>query len=604
MQSMDFCLQKIHNKNKSCYNEKKVGSKEMKSKSIQSKILKTVALISILVFSFVLFYLEFYAKPANEKNVLFLIRQNVETKAQEVNQWIEKRIVEYRTLAVIPAIRSMDTRLITPIINQVTNSYRLNDQTMETFSFIGKNGFCWINAEATEHLIRYDEYTSIYESDKEFLIGSPVINEENRRVVVFYYALNGYSGKKESLIASAVPLVRIEEIVNTIQLYQSKTWIIDADHQIITTDEDYLNQRWIDKQYLDEIDISSITTSSILDVQGRNGPAKLIISPISSYTDWVLMTLVEDRSVNQSIQTTIQGAVIILLLLLLLIFILGRYLSYSVLRPIKKLQLCMHEAQNGNLKAYYPVNLNKDEINELGIAYNQMIDELSDSFDQIINEQEQKRTAELKTLQEQIKPHFLYNTLDNIRWMAKRNNDQEVSEAITTLSSYFRLSLSNGNEFIPLKQEFQHTRYYLDIQKMRYKDKFSFLIQCDEAIEDLPITKIILQPLVENAINHGIKNSFKNGLVQITGSLKKDWIVLKVEDDGCGIESEKLEEIRALLHKSSGNHVGLKNVYDRLKNTYFDQFDMSIESRLQIGTKITIRIKKEALMKYVSNLSS
>ena len=449
----------------------------MNSKSIQGKILKTVSLISILVFCFIVFYLEFFAKPANEKNVLFLIRQNVETKAQEVNQWIEKRIVEYRTLAVIPAMKSMDTRLIIPIIDQVTNSYRLNDQTMETFSFIGKNGFCWINAEATENLIRYDDYMSIYENDKEFSIGTPVINEENRRVVVFYYALTGYSGKKESMIASAVPLVRIEEIVNTIQLYQSKTWIMDSNHEIITSNKDYLDKKWISKEYLDTIDVSTITTSTILDVKGRSGNAKLIISPISSYPDWVLMTLVEDHAIHQSIQTIIQGAVIILVMLLFLIFILGRYLSHSVLEPIRKLQSCMHEAQNGNLKAYYPINLNQDEINELGIAYNQMIDELSASMAQIVNEQEHKRAAELKTLQEQIKPHFLYNTLDNIRWMAKRNNDEEVSEAIKTLSAYFRLSLSHGNEFITLNQEFLHTHYYLNIQKMRYKEKISFLIQ-------------------------------------------------------------------------------------------------------------------------------
>ena len=112
---------------------------------------------------------------------------------------------------------------------------------METFSFIGKNGFCWINAQATENLIRYDDYMNIYENDNEFLIGKPVINNDNRRVVVFYYAINGYTGKKESLIASAVPLFRIEEIVNTLQLYGSKSWIMDSNHNIITSNPDYIN---------------------------------------------------------------------------------------------------------------------------------------------------------------------------------------------------------------------------------------------------------------------------------------------------------------------------------------------------------------------------
>ena len=178
----------------------------MKYKSIRKKIINTISFICILVFVFSFSYLFFVVRPANEKNVIYLIRQNVETKAQEVNQWIEKRVVEYRTLAAIPAIKSMDVREITPIINEVNNRYTFNDQTMETFSFIGKNGFCWINAAATEDLIRYDDYINIYSSDQEFLIGNPVIDSQNRPVVVFYYSITGYTDKKESLIANVIKL--------------------------------------------------------------------------------------------------------------------------------------------------------------------------------------------------------------------------------------------------------------------------------------------------------------------------------------------------------------------------------------------------------------
>lgn len=228
----------------------------MKYKSIRKKIINTISFICILVFVFSFSYLFFVVRPANEKNVIYLIRQNVETKAQEVNQWIEKRVVEYRTLAAIPAIKSMDVREITPIINEVNNRYTFNDQTMETFSFIGKNGFCWINAAATEDLIRYDDYINIYSSDQEFLIGNPVIDSQNRPVVVFYYSITGYTDKKESLIASAVPLTRIEETINTIQLFNSKTWLINKDHEILSTDVDYLNTKYIDTDILKDIDIS------------------------------------------------------------------------------------------------------------------------------------------------------------------------------------------------------------------------------------------------------------------------------------------------------------------------------------------------------------
>lgn len=567
----------------------------MKFKSIQKKILFTVALISISIFSFILLYLQCVAKPANEENVLFLMRQNVETKAQEVNQWIEKRIVEYRTLAVIPAIRSMDTRMITPVIEQVTNSYRLNDQTMETFSFIGKNGFCWINAEATENLIRYDDYMEIYENEDEFLIGNPVVNEDNRRVVVFYYAIKGYTGKKESLIASAVPLVRIEEIVNTIQMYSSKTWIMDSEYNVITADEDYMNERYIALDTLRQIDLSEIQSSEILEVNAIKGSAKLIVSPISSYPNWFLLTLIQDSKINESVSTMFNGALVMLLCLLLLIFVLGRYLSNSIMKPILTLQSCMKKAQSGDLKSYYPTDMDQDEIYMLGTVYNQMIDELSLTMEKVVEEEKKKQEAEMKMLQAQIKPHFLYNALDNIRWMARKYGAKDVQEAIGALSTFFRLSLSHGSEIVNLKQEFQHTRSYLEIQKMRYKEKLSYTIEIDEEIENLQIPKLILQPIVENAINYGIKNSSHNGTIQVSGKKEKDEIVLCVEDNGLGMSDEKIVEVKEYIQNKNSTHYGLRNVVERLKKYCSDEVIFDIESWEGVGTRITIRIKESRL---------
>lgn len=561
----------------------------MKSKSIRTKIMILVSIINLLVFGSILIYLNLVAKPANENNVVFLIRQNVETKGQEVNQWIEKRVVEYRTLAAIPAIRSMDVREITPIIEQVTNTYKLNDQTMETFSFIGKNGFCWINAEATENLIRYEDYMRIYESDKEFLIGEPITNESSRDVVLFYYAINGYTGKKESLICSAVPLVRIEEIVNTIQLYNSKSWIMDSDYNIITSSENYIYDQYIQKEILEGIDLKTINLSTVMDVEGKKGASKLFVTPIQSYRDWYLVTLVEEAVINKSIDDVFKGIIVLMILILFLTYLLGRYITISVLKPIQKLQSCMNEAQAGNLKCYYPTNSNQDEIYYLGTSFNVMIDELSYSMDQIVEQEKAKRMAELKTMQEQIKPHFLYNTLDNIKWMAKKHGALEVSDAITALSTYFRLSLSHGAEFVPLKQEFKHTKSYLDIQKMRYKEKLSYTIQLDADLEDYRMTKIILQPLVENAINHGIKNHTKNCTVQVRGLREEEDLVLIVEDDGLGIDADTLRNIKENLHNPKSTHYGMRNIVARLENTY-KNWSFDITSQPYIGTTVTIHI--------------
>lgn len=564
------------------------GDKNMK-KSIKTKMMSLVSIINLLVFISILTYLNQVAKPKNEENVLYLIRQNVETKGQEVNQWIEKRIVEYRTLAAIPAIRSMDVREITPIIEQVTNTYKLNDQTMETFSFIGKNGFCWINAEATENLIRYEDYTKIYESDKEFLIGSVVTNENNRDVVVFYYAIQGYSGKKESLICSAVPLVRIEEIVNTIQLYDSKSWIMDIDHNIITSSKDYIYDIYLDEATLSQIELEKYTTSSVLDVMGKKGPSKLILTPIQSYRDWYLVTLVEEATINSSIDLIFNGFILLMLVLLFMTYLIGRSITKSVLKPIAQLQDCMNEATHGNLKCYYPTHTNHDEIYELGTSFNTMIDELDHSMHQIKEKEEEKRIAELKVMQAQIKPHFLYNTLDNIKWMAKKSGADEVAQAITALSTYFRLSLSHGDEFVSLKQEFKHTKSYLDIQKMRYKEKLSYTIFLPTKLESLLITKIILQPIVENAIQHGIKNHTKNCTIEIRAEIQNDQLVLIVQDDGLGMNSNQLEELKENLMNPKYPHYGMRNILSRLKYAY-PHAQLTIESQFQLGTIITIYI--------------
>lgn len=565
----------------------------MKYKSIRKKIINTISFICILVFVFSFSYLFFVVRPANEKNVIYLIRQNVETKAQEVNQWIEKRVVEYRTLAAIPAIKSMDVREITPIINEVNNRYTFNDQTMETFSFIGKNGFCWINAAATEDLIRYDDYINIYSSDQEFLIGNPVIDSQNRPVVVFYYSITGYTDKKESLIASAVPLTRIEETINTIQLFNSKTWLINKDHEILSTDVDYLNTKYIDTDILKDIDISSITTSTILDVDANKGKSKLIITPISSYSDWAIMTLVSLSDINKTIDDILFSSCIIFILLILLILYLGNYLSKSIMIPMQTLRSCMLKAQQGDLKSYYPVSEIKDEISEVGSAYNTMLDDLSDSFDKIIYEQQKKNEAEMNILQEQIKPHFLYNTLENIRWMAKKYNADDVEGAITTLSQYFRLSLNHGEQEVSLKQEFQHTKSYLDIQKIRYKEKLSYMIELDPEIADFKICKITIQPLVENAIKHGIKNKNMNGTVTISGKCVDNMIIIEVEDDGVGMNQKTLQEIKNNLTDDNSSHYGLRNVYRRLQHYYGDKVSMDIESFETIGTFITIKIERQ-----------
>ena len=220
-----------------------------------------------------------------------------------------------------------------------------------------------------------------------------------------------------------------------------------------------------------------------------------------------------------------------------------------------------------------------------------MLDEIISLIDKIYQEQAEKRQAELKVLQAQIKPHFLYNTLDNLKWMAKAQGADEVAKAITSLSTYFRIFLSNGQEKITLAQEFKHTEAYLTMQKIRYGQKLNSTLELAEDARDLPMLKILIQPLVENAINHGLKPKETGGTIQVSARLIEDRLEIQVRDDGVGMDEATLAALREALQKEQmEGHYGLQNVLRRCRIEYGEKACLSIDSTLGAGTCVTLTL--------------
>ena len=256
----------------------------------------------------------------------------------------------------------------------------------------------------------------------------------------------------------------------------------------------------------------------------------------------------------------------------------------------------MISVEAGKFDNYYKGPQDNDEIYRLGQSFNKMLDDISLLIDKIYKEQQEKSLAELKVLQEQIKPHFLYNTLDNIKWMAKKQNADDVSTAISDLSTFFRLSLNNGKETVSLGQEFKHTKSYLDIQKIRFQDKFSYVLNLDENTENFVVPKIIIQPIVENAINHGIKPANKNCTIIINAKMIANDIHIIIEDDGIGIEKSKLNKLLLELSQNEQtDHYGIRNVINRINNMYNKNCSFNIVSNQYFGTCITIIIKNQGV---------
>ena len=270
-------------------------------------------------------------------------------------------------------------------------------------------------------------------------------------------------------------------------------------------------------------------------------------------------------------------------------------LSKSIYTPIKKLHDVTTTITKNDLQALMTSD-NVDEITELGMSFNIMIGKIKELLDSKIQEQENLKKAELRALQAQINPHFLYNTLDTIIWMAESKKTDQVVKIVSALSKFFRISLSKGMDWITIGEEVERIRSYLTIQKMRYRDILDFTIEVDKDVEKNTILKLILQPLVENALYHGIKNKRQGGTISVRARKKGEGeVLLEVEDDGIGFTPEKLKQLCADLEDDSGgikleSGFGLDNVNKRIRLYYGRPYGLSVQSEYTTGTCVTLVI--------------
>jgi len=265
-------------------------------------------------------------------------------------------------------------------------------------------------------------------------------------------------------------------------------------------------------------------------------------------------------------------------------------LSYALTKPLKNLEMHMKQAERGNFDIRVDIE-GTNEIGKLARTFNLMISRIKELMNQIVQEQEMKRRSELKALQSQIQPHFLYNTLDSIIWMAESGKVDDVVEMTTALSRLLRLSISKGEELVPIAAELEHIRSYLTIQSRRYRKKFTYAIEVDESILGAPILKLVLQPIVENAIYHGIKPMPDPGHIRIRGWREGNSIVIKIEDDGEGMDPERLRTILTEKQAGSGSKgVGVANVHDRIQLYFGHGYGLHYESEREEGTVVTLKI--------------
>ena len=324
---------------------------------------------------------------------------------------------------------------------------------------------------------------------------------------------------------------------------------------------------------------------------GTGNDGKLYSISRSEKTGW---TVVDCTNVKELLSKSRQAQSVYVLTAIILVIVallFSRFMARSITLPIQKLRDSMKKVQEGDFSVSDVVVDSRNEIGSLTKSFDVMTHRIHELMEQNVHEQEEKRKSELKALQSQINPHFLYNTLDSIIWMAEGKKNEEVVLMTASLARLLRKSISNEDEVVPIANEVEYARGYLTIQKMRYKDKLEFQIEVDSSILYIPLIKLVLQPIIENAIYHGLKYKESKGLLIVKGFMKDGNAVLQVIDDGVGMDEETLAHIYD-KHKVNyhSNGVGVYNVQKRLKLYYGEDYGITYTSELGKGTTATITI--------------
>lgn len=309
------------------------------------------------------------------------------------------------------------------------------------------------------------------------------------------------------------------------------------------------------------------------------------------YTGWKLVGVTPTRSVSFSGVKTRLFILFVVLLILFLLLVINFYISSKITDPIHELEGSVRKLEDGKLDV--PVYIGGSyEIQHLGRSIANMASQIQVLMQDIVEEHEAKRKREFDTLQSQINPHFLYNTLDIIVWMVENEKKSEAVKVVTALARFFRISLSKGKSIIPVRDELEHVRNYLTIQQMRFKNKFTYQISAREEVLELASLKLMLQPLVENAIYHGVKRKRSGGTIYVSARAEGQTLYLTVRDDGAGIPAGRLADIRGWLADPESRKgqagFGLSYMAERLRLTYGPPYGIRIRSQEGGPTEVTV----------------
>ena len=383
----------------------------------------------------------------------------------------------------------------------------------------------------------------------------------------------------------------IEQICKDVELASSDgyLYLIDGDGEIIY----HPRQQLIYAGLLEENNRTAAGYEDGSHAETFGGAKRQVTVKTVGYTGWKLVGVVPADNIWDNYGQLLLFFLFVVLFSIFLLVFVNLHLSERISVPIKTLERAVKELEAGREEVDIDVS-GHYEIEHLGHSIRSMVSTMRHLMDDIIEQEAQKRRSELDVLQSQINPHFLYNTLDSVVWMTENGRTDEAILMVTSLARFFRISLSRGSNIIPIADELEHARHYLTIQKMRYKNKFSAVIAAEDGVEGLYTIKLIVQPILENAIYHGM--AYADGDGEITVRARRDGgdVVIEVADNGPGMPEETVERLLdqsyAAAPGTKGSGIGLRNVHQRIRLTFGEEYGLAIHSEPDAGTTVCIRL--------------
>lgn len=330
------------------------------------------------------------------------------------------------------------------------------------------------------------------------------------------------------------------------------------------------------------------------------GEDRDVVIKTVGYTGWKIVSVTPLKELSFDISQIRLFMLLIVLITIALIVFGNIIIAYIVTNPVRKLEESLTELEQGGMNEDVIYIGGSPEIEHLGRTIKSMVVQMRKLTDDMVREQKEKQKSELDALQSQINPHFLYNTLDSVVWMVESERYKDAISMVTALASLFRIALSKGNNIITIKDEITHAKNYVNIQKVRFKNKFDATIDIDPAIEQCATIKLIVQPLIENAIYYGVQHMDGDGEISIRGYEKDGDIFIEVTDNGMGIPEETLSTLLSDKTRSRGrgSGIGLWNVNQRISLYFKGDYGLKIESELDEGTTVTIHLPKMSIDDY------